>query len=294
MKHVLRNLGCLLLLGCAVCLGQAAEPTDKPLPDIPALMHEVEIHQKASESMVKDYLYHSFATEQEQDSHGGVKKTETEESDIFYVAGARIRRVTKKDGKDLSPDEQKKETERIDKEIAKAKERQGKPTDEERDVVTVSRFLELGSFGNARRIALNGRDTVAVDFTGNPKAKTRSRFEGAIREMEGTVWVDEQDRSLRKIQGHFVNPFKVGGGLLADVKKDSSFEAEWTKVNGEVWLPSSASGQGAIRVLLLLNFHGNLRVVNSNYRKFKATATILPGLSTVEPDPQTPAPATPQ
>ena len=285
MKPAAWTLGCLLIFGTRICPAQASDLTiAPPLPDIPTLMHEVETHQKASETLVKDYLYHSYATEQSQDGHGGVKKTETEESDIFYVAGVRIRRITKKDGRDLTPDEEKKESERIDEKIAKAKERQGKPTEEGHEVVTVSRFLELGSFGNARRVQMNDRDTIAVDFTGNSKAKTQSHFESAIREMEGTIWVDEQDRSLRKLQGHFVNAFKVGGGLLADVKKDSSFEAEWTKVNGEVWLPSSAAGQGAVRVLLLLNFHGSLRVVNSNYRKFKTTSTIVP-VPSGEPEP---------
>ena len=289
MKAAAWTLGCLLALG-AICPAQSSEPlAARPLPDIPTLMHEVEAHQKASEALVKDYLYHSSATQQSEDGHGGVKKIETEESDIFYIAGARIRRITKKNGRDLSADEQQKESERIDKEVARAKEGHGKPTQEERDTVTVSRFLELGSFGNARRVQIDGRDTIAVDFTGNPKAKTQSRFEGAIREMEGTIWVDEQDRSLRKLQGHFVNTFKVGGGLLADVKKDSGFEAEWAKVNGEVWLPASAAGQGSVRVLLLLNFHGSLRVLNSNYRKFKATSTIVPVQSGVAPEPNVPA-----
>jgi hypothetical protein len=291
-----RCLGVLFLLIAVLCGAQTPAPAglDRPLPDIPTMMHQVEEHQKATEALVKDYLYHSLATGQSEDGHGGVKKTETEEADIFYVAGVRIERLTRKNGKDLSPEEQNKESQRIDKEIAKAKEKQEKPGEDERDIVTVSRFLELGSFSNARRVRLDGRDTIAVDFTGNPKAKTRNRFEGAIREMEGTVWVDEQDLSLRKLQGHFVNSFKVGGGILADIRKDSSFEAEWTKVNGEVWLPASASGQGAIRVLLLLNFHGNLRVVNSNYRKFKATATILPATGTDEPGLQPTAPVTQQ
>lgn len=276
MRATTWTLGCVFILSTMLARAQTLDATSPaPLPDVPTLMRQVEAHQRASEALVKDYLYHSFATEQSEDSHGGVKKTETEESDIFYVSGIRIRRITKKNGKELSPDEQKKESERIDKEIVKAKEHQGKQSEEERDVVTVSRFLELGSFTRAHRVQLDGRDTIVVEFTGNPKAKTKTRFEGALREMKGTIWVDEQDRSLRKIQGHFVNPFKVGGGLLADVKKDSSFEAEWTKVNGEVWLPSSAAGQGAIRVLLLLNFHGSLRVANSNYRKFKTTSTIV-------------------
>ena len=281
---VQRLAGCFLLWAGTLCGAQVDAPASiKPLPDIPTLMHEVEAHQKASEALVKDYLYHSFATEQTLDNKGQVKKTETEDSDVFYVAGTRIRRILQKNGQPLSADEQKKESERIDKEIAKAKEGQKKPDESERDVVTVSRFLELGSFTNGRRLVMDGRDTIAVDFTGDPKAKTRTRFEGAIREMEGTVWVDEQDRSLRKVQGRFVHAFKVGGGLVADVKENSGFGAEWTKVNGEVWLPASATGQGAIRVLLLLNFHGNLRVIDSNYRKFKATSTIVPVTSEPEP-----------
>ncbi len=291
--RALQSFGCLIIVCSTLCFSQAPvdSPSEQPLPDIPTLMHEVEAHQKRSEALVKDYLYHSFATEQTLDGHGGVKKTETEDSDIFYVAGTRIRRITRKNGKDLSADEQKKESERIDKEIARAKERLGKPVDE-RDTVTVSRFLELGSFTNAHRVTLDGRNTIVVDFTGNPKAKTQSRFEGALREMTGTIWVDEQDRSLRKLQGRFVNSFKVGGGLLADIKKDSSFAADWTKVNGEVWLPASASGRGDIRVLLFLNFHGSLLAVNSNYRKFKTTSTILPGMD--KPEPELPIPAPPQ
>ncbi len=308
MRDAVWNLRGLTLLACSlmgsqlgVAQGPEVTPSTKPIPDIPTLMHEVEAHQQASEALVKNYLYHSFALEQSLDGKDGVKKTETEDSDIFYVAGARIRRILKKNGKDLTPDEERKESERIDKEIARAKDGQHKKDESERDVVTVSRFLELGRFINPRRVTLAGRDTIAVDFAGDPKAKTRTRFEGAIREMEGTVWIDEQDRSLRKLQGHFVHAFKVGGGLLADVKEGSSFEAEWTKVNGEVWLPSSVAGEGSIRVMLLLNFHGALRVSNSNYRKFKATSTILPIVSAPGPTPDreekpvaTPSPAIPQ
>ena len=54
--------------------GKAGE---RPLPDIPALMHAVEMNQRAAEAIEKDYLYRSLVTEQETDAHGGIKKTET-------------------------------------------------------------------------------------------------------------------------------------------------------------------------------------------------------------------------
>ncbi len=266
----------LLLASFALCQSPSPGSAEKPLPGIVALMHEVEAHQKTTETLERDYLFHSFAIEKTLDGHGKLKKSQSEDSEIFYVAGVRIRRLLKRDGRDLAADEQGKESRRIDKEVEKAKGEQGKGRNHERDEITVSRFLALGSFTNARRTVLDGRDTIAIEFVGNPEAKTESRFEAAIRELTGTVWIDEEDRALHKLEGRFLRDFKVGGGLLADIKEGTTFSAAWTKVNGEVWLPATFSGRGDLRLLLLINLHGSLEGTNSGYRKFKATSTIVP------------------
>src|SRR5580704_17582032 len=82
---------------------------ERPLPDIAALMHDVETNQRAAEAIEKDYLYRSLVTEQRLDSHGGLKKTETMEYEVFWANGVPVGRRVKKDGRELSPDEQKKE-----------------------------------------------------------------------------------------------------------------------------------------------------------------------------------------
>jgi hypothetical protein len=268
------------------------EEADRPLPDIPALLRAVQTNQKKYEAVAKDYLYRSVVTEEKSDGHGGVKKSETDEFDIFWLEGVPVRRMTKRNGKELSADEQKKENERIDKEVAKAKERRAKADENGKDtgprgeeLVTVSRLLELGSFTNPRREQLNGRDAIVVDFAGDPKAKTKSKFEEVIRDMAGTAWMDEQDKVLVKAQGHFINNFKVGAGLVVNIQKGTNFEMEQRKINDEVWLLSTAEGQGSFRFLLFAGFNGTVRIVDSDYRKFKATSKILPGMSTVEPDP---------
>jgi len=285
-------LGAVSLPGQVVsgaAVGQ--EEVKRPLPDIPKLMHDVEENQRAAEKIEKDYLYRSVQTEQQSDGHGGVKRTETREYDVFWVEGVPVHRLTKKDGKELSAKEQEKESEQIDKEVAKAKERRAKADEKGtetdprgHDVVTVSRLLELGSFTNARRVQLNGRDTIAVDFSGDPKAKTRNRFEDVIRDLAGTAWIDEQDKVLVKAQGHFVNNFKIGVGMVVNIQKGTSFGMEQKKVNDEVWLPAVVEGKGSARALLFFNFNGSFQAVESDYRKFKATSTILPGMSTVRPE----------
>lgn len=266
--------------------GQAI--ADRPLPDIVAMMHDVEINERKAETVEKDYLYHSVVTAQEVDGHGQVKKTEVTEYDHYWANGVPVRRMVNKDGKALSPEDIAKEDARIDKESAKARERrekadaQSKETDSRGDQeITVSRLLELGTFTNPRRVQLNGRDAIAVDFAGNPQAKTRNRSEDVIRDMVGTAWIDERDRVLARVEGRFVSAFKVGGGLLVNIRKDTHFTWEQAKVNDEVWLPAHAEGQGAARMLLFFNFNGSLRAVDSDYRKFRTSSTILPGMTQV-------------
>jgi hypothetical protein len=265
--------------------------SDRPLPDIPTLMHEVEAHQRASEAIQKNYLYHEDA--RREDEKG--KQEEHREFDVFWLNGVQIHKLTRKDGRDLTEDEKKKEDERIDKEIEKVKERKRKAAEKElqtdsrgHEEITVSRFLSLGSFTNPRRVQIDGRDTIAIDYTGDPKAKTRNRFEDVIRNLAGTLWVDEQDRSIARLEGHFINNFKIGGGLVMNIKKDTNFTVQQKKINSEVWLPAQVTGQGAARVLLFVSFNGKVRVTDSDYRKFKTTSTILPGLATVQEDSPSP------
>ncbi len=286
------RLGLLFLVSWLPSYGQT-EPV--PLPDIPTLMHQVEAHQREAEAIEKDYIYRESTKADELDSHGSVKKTSTREFDVFWTEGVNVHRMVSKDGKELSPEEQKKLSEKIDKDVAKARERRkkadasGKETDPQgHEEVTVSRLLELGSFTNARRETINGRDTIVVDFTGDPKARTRTPLEAAIHDMAGTIWIDEADRSIVRMDAQFINTFKIGAGLLVSVRKGTSVTARNRKINDEVWLPESIEAQGQARIMLLFSFDGNLRARYGNYRKFKATSTILPGINQIEEDKPTP------
>jgi len=262
----------------------------RPLPDIPALMHAVEVNQRKAEAVEKDYIYHSVTTRQQADSHGGVKKTAIIEADNFWLNGVPITRIVKRDGKALNADELAKEDKKLDEIAAKARDRRakadssGKESDPHgEDEVTVSRLLELGAFTNPRRTQIDGRDTIAVDFGGDPKAKTRNSMEDVLRDLAGTVWVDEQDRMLVRVEGRFVNSFKIGAGLVVNIRGGTHFKWQLAKINDEVWLPAMIDAEGAARILLFRSFDGRLHVTYSDYRKFRATSTVLPATAMPAP-----------
>jgi hypothetical protein len=294
---ILFAFGVLSAPGDAQSHDSASAPPDltataaaKPLPDIVALMRDVETNQRKAEAIERNYIYHSVATEQEYGSHGEVKKTTVTESDHFWVNGVPVRRTTRKDGRALTPNELAKENERIDQLAAKAAERrdkadaEGKETDARgEEEVTVSRLIELGAFTNPRRVELGGRDTIAVDFTGDPKAKARNRAEEVIRDLAGTAWIDEQDHVLAQVEGRFANSFKIAAGLVANVQAGTSFSMAQIKVNDEVWLPAQFQGRGSFHALLFFGFNGSAKIENSDFRKFRAISRVLPGGTQINP-----------
>ena len=262
----------LLLLPPITACAQIIPPpgTDsRPLPDIPTLMQQVEANQRRFEALARNYTYRESEEFQEFDSHQDLKKTKRREADVFWIDGVPIERTVTLDGKPLSADEQKKEAEWVDKQAEKARERrdkadaQGKETDPRgHDLVTASRILELGTFSHPRREVVDGRDTIVVDYNGNPKAKTHNAAESIFHELAGTVWIDEQDKVVQHAEGHFANDFKIAGGLVASVKKGTSFEGTFVKIHDEVWLHKGFHARAKLRYLLffLLNGEGRVRI----------------------------------
>ncbi len=293
-----------LLLALASAAAQKAPPAPpvaapstaeaRPLPDLPTLMKQVEANQKAAEDAQKNYIYKSSIRFEKLDEHGDVKKTTSQVDEVFWLNDVQLARTLERDGKPLTPDEAKKENERIDKEAIKIREKrdkaesEGKRTDSRGNVIApLSRYLELVTLSNPRREIVEGRPAIVLDFTGDAGAKTYNAPEKFVKELAGTMWVDEDDKVVERLEGHFVNGFKLGGGLLVSVSQGTHFTLMSRKINGEVWLPTSITGNGHIRALLLFATEGDFALQTSDYRKFKATSKVLP---TFTPVPETPEP----
>jgi hypothetical protein len=272
-------------LGCVHALTQAspAKPAaaDAPIPDIPTLMMQVQAHQRELDKVRENYTFREVVQTDDLDSSGQVKKSETEESEIFFVNGHHIERLVKKNGKDLSPDEQKKEQEKVEKEVEKATKLDPNKS-LHGDEISVSRILAIIKVSNPRRVSLNGRDTIAFDFIGDPHAQTHGLAEDASKKMAGTVWVDEKDREVAKLTVHFDENFHVAGGLLANIQAGSSFQFEQAKINNELWLPTGGDAHLQAKVLLVKGYRENLRFRDSDFQRFHTEASQQAGVTVHE------------
>ena len=263
-----QTIGWLAALLLSSALASAQHPANPPLPDIRQLMREVHDHQEQLEKVRENYTYSTSQVTQELDGNGHVTKTETREWEVFFVNGHGVSRLVKKDGKPLEGDDLQKETERVTKEVEKA-EKPVQPEEKQQDRnINLRRILELTEVRNPRRESYQGRPTIVFDFVGNKDQKEHGLNEDLSKKLQGTVWVDEADRQVARLEATFYDNFKVGGGLLVNVQKGSSFRFDQARVNGEVWLPTGAEVNLAMRMMLLKGIREHFSERDYDYKRF--------------------------
>jgi hypothetical protein len=254
-----------------MCGAQGADAA--PVPDIRQLMLEVMEHQKQLEKVQENYTYKSQTTTEDIDSSGKVTKTETEEREVFFVNSHPIERTVKKNGKPLDGHDEEKEQERIKKLVEKAeKTPPGKRLEGPDEQVSITHLLDIMEVRNPRREMFRGRSTIVFDFAGRHDAKTHGIAEDASKKLAGTLWVDERDHEVARMEARFTDNFHVGGGLLANVQKGSSFYFDQAPVNGEIWFPTGAEARFEARVLLVKGFRQHYVERDSEYERFHVDA----------------------
>jgi hypothetical protein len=263
------RLGFELLL-TALLIGSAARAQQQPLPDVPTLLREVEAHQAQMEKARENYTFVERSVTTELNKDGSVKKTETEEDEVFFVNTHEVQRKVKKNGQPLSPDEQQKETERVTKEVEKA-QKTSPGQSQNGDQISVGRMLQIMKTSTPRREMLDGRSTIVFDFTGDPHADTHGRAESATKKIAGTVWLDEHDLQVRRLTATFDGDFHAGFGLFTLVK-GSSFVFDQKLVNNELWLPVTAHVHIVAKAIGFFGYRGEIDMQDNNYQRFHVDA----------------------
>jgi hypothetical protein len=256
------------------------------LPDLKTLFKEIDDNQKAIDKIKENYAGSRTEEETEYDGNGKVKKIEKREYTFFYLYGDEVSTLVEKDGKPLSEEEQKKENQKVEKEIKDIQKREAKKEakeekdkeqgKEEKEDPGIEVFLRACQFVNPRRERFRGQDVLVFDFEPNPEFKAHKLEEKVVQKLAGVVWVDEKAHDVARLEAYFVGDFKFAGGLLANLQKGTSFVFEQAFINNEVWLPTYEEAHVGVRVLLVKGIKVNEVTRYSDYKKFnvETLATI--------------------
>ena len=240
-----------------------------PMPDPAKLVQEIEAHQRRMDELRENYTFREVTLTDELASDGTVRRVNNEEREVFFVNGYRVARLAKKSGKELSGGERKSEQSRIEALIeTDLKAPPGHAYNRRGENIGVSQILPLMKISNPRRLMLNGRSALAFDFVGDLHAKAHGIAENAVRKIAGSVWIDETDREVSRLEAHFDDNFRIGGGFVASIQKGTSLIFEQSRLGQELWMPSVSDIHLAARELLLKNVRQNIHIKDSDFRRF--------------------------
>ncbi len=281
------------------------------LPDLKALFAEVRAKEAANEKLRQKYAGTKIETETDVDKKGNPTKTEVTESSFFYLNGAEVDRLLKKDGQPLNAADRKAEDDRVAKDVARLKAdaarkkaEELKPTaskdqtapadssakdassgagDSERsddDVkdsdFSIDTFLRVAQFVNPRRERYQGQDVLAFDFEPNPEYKAHGIVEKIVQKLGGVIWIDERAHDVVRLDAFLVNDMKFAGGLVADFEKDTRVSIMNTYVNNEVWLPEFEEVRIDFRLMLVKTFRIEESTKYFDYKKFDLATLDAP------------------
>jgi hypothetical protein len=239
-----------------------------PFPDPATLLKESQDNQRKMDEIRENYTFHRIVTQDDLDDKGAVVKTTTMEREVFFVNGHRIGRLVKKNGVELNGTEEKNEQARVRKLIETSMK--SPPKKRVGPFSMVAEILPMAKVSNPRRVSFHGRSTLAFDFTGDPKAKGKNTNENAAKKMEGTLWFDEADHQVARMEVRFYDNFRLGG-FLASVQKGTMFEVERSPIGDGLWMETSNDRHISARIVVK-NFRENVHARDFDFKKFNVEA----------------------
>ena len=269
----------LLLLAVSWGLAQPGPAADDPRQII---LRSAERDQSDLEARRKDYTYLMRTEVHNLGSYGEVQKTESRTEEVIILYGRSYDRLIEKDGKPLSPAAERKEREKMDKEVARrknesAKDREKRSLQEDRSLRQQKEILrEIADAFDFRILGeeeVDGFATWVVQAEPKPGYKPRSRETRILPNFHGKLWVTKDEYRWVKVEAEVVRRISVGL-VLARLNPGTTLSFEQRRVQGEIWMPNRVQIRIVGRLALLKKFNADVSITFADYRKFRADSRI--------------------
>jgi hypothetical protein len=242
----------------------------------------VELDRKNTE-ISRNYTYLERQDEREVDGSGKVKNVELRTYDVTKLEGSPYRRLVAINDKPLSPQDQKKEEEKLRKSIEDRKKETPEARErriaewyrkQEKQREPLRELPDAFDFRLLREEAMNGGETWVIDATPKPGYKPKAQYAFFLPKVKARFWIDKTDYQWAKVEMETLDTITVGGVLMR-LAKGTHLTMEQARINNEVWLPKRIALTGSARLLLLKKLRGRMEFSYSEYKKFQADSRIV-------------------
>ena len=259
------------------------------LPAIVSAQDPLEIIRRATEldrrdtALARSYTFLQRQERRDLDSKGRLTKTESDTFDVTLLEGSPYRRLVAHNDQPLSPKEQRKEEEKLQKSIEDR--RKETPAQHEQRVADWERkqqkqreplkeLPEAFNFKLAGEEALNGGVAFAIEGTPKPGYRPKSQATSFFPKVKLRLWIDKKDYQWVKVDIESSDTISFGGFLFR-LAKGSHVTIENARVNNEIWMPKRAAIKGSVRIALVKVMRGEMIFTFSDYKKFQTDSRVL-------------------
>ena len=234
---------------------------------------------------MQDYTWQAHSLERHLDSHGKVQSTKQETWETLILDGQPERRMLERDGKPLSPEEQRSEQKKLDRETSNLSketpaEKQRRLAEAEkkrkREFAFLSEIPDLFDLKLEGESTVDGRPVWIVSGRPRPGAQAKSRDAKVLLKLRGRMWIDKATYQWAKVEGETTGTISWGL-FLARLNPGASLVFEQAEVNSELWLPKRLFMSGSGRVGLVKRLSEDQEIRWSNYKKFSVDSKMVTG-----------------
>jgi hypothetical protein len=248
MKRIVAGLLSVVLVFASLSLARAAGNLPAASNLLQRVVERAQLIARAGET--NHYAYEKRAVMEELDEKDRVIKSTEKHYRVELIGGLPFPRLVKVQGRELSAKELEKENQRetafrqrvtrVDMN-KKAKRKEGLATPE---------LVERFDFRVTKREVIEGRPTLVMTFAPRTTAPDKTMEDKVFQKVFGTVWVDEQEAEVTKLDASVRGPIPLGWfGAVGSLNK---FQAtiERSRMPDGVWVNRKSSFWIVARKLL--------------------------------------------
>jgi hypothetical protein len=228
---------------------------------------------------VKNYTYQERTAYRQYGKDGDVSGAHSETHEILILDDRPYERLIARNGQPLSQKDARKEEEKLDREAEKREhESPGDRAKFEREMAEERAFIR--EIPDAFTFRLDGSGSVSgqpawvIEAEPKPGYKAIHSDAKIFSKLSAKIWIEQATYHWVQVEAKALQSLWFGFGLLR-VAPGGSLHFEQTRVNDEIWLPSSIVIRADARLALVKKVRAEFDIRYSNYRKFQSDSHIV-------------------
>jgi len=273
MLVMVRNI---FAFSCVVTLSAPAQ--DGALNPVEIVRRSIDRDWTDFESR-KNYTYQERVEFRQYLRDGKLARTRSETNEMLILGGRPYERLIARNDRPLPAREAQKQQEKLDAELVKRQHES--PADRARyqseradDRAFIREIPDAFTFRLVETGNVSGQPVWVIEAQPSPGYRPVHSRAKNFAKVRAKIWIEQSTYHWVKVDAEALETISAGFGLVR-VAPGGTLHFEQTRVNDEIWLPSSILVRFEARLALVKKLHGEFDIRYSNYQKFQSDSKIV-------------------